>query len=53
MRIVNSKLIVINGNNDLRLRKPDITSVRLVINKLVNDIVVLAPAKITDIIRIS
>jgi len=41
------------GNSALRLRNPDITKVRLVISKLVNDIVVLAPAKITEIIKIS
>jgi hypothetical protein len=53
IRIVKSKLIVINGNNDLLLRRPDIVNVRLVINKLVKDIVVLIPAKITDTIKIS
>lgn len=53
IRIVNNKLIVINGNKDLRFLKPDITKVLLVINKFVNDIVVLTPAKITDIINIS
>jgi len=47
IRIVNNKLIVINGSNILRFRKPGMLNVRLVISKLVNDIVVLIPAKIT------
>jgi len=45
--------MVINGNNERLLRKPDIAKVRLVINKFVKDMVVLIPAKITDIIKIS
>jgi hypothetical protein len=53
MRIVNNKLIDIKGNSDLLFRNPDITKVLLVINKLVKDIVVLTPAKITEIIKIS
>ncbi|MCB1712492.1 MAG: hypothetical protein KDH96_08475 [Candidatus Riesia sp.] len=53
MRIVNKRLIVINGNKDLLLRKPDEIKVRLVISKFVKDIVVLTPAKITEIIKIS
>jgi hypothetical protein len=47
IRIVNNKLIVIKGNNILRFLRPGILKVRLVINKLVKDIVVLTPAKIT------
>jgi len=35
------------------LRKPGIANVRLVINKLVKEIVELIPAKITDKIKIS
>jgi hypothetical protein len=53
IRIVSNKLIEINGSNDRLFRKPDITNVLLVINKFVNDIVVLIPAKITEIIKIS
>jgi hypothetical protein len=53
IRIVNRRLIVIKGNKDRLFRRPDITSVLLVISKLVKDIVVLIPAKITDIIKIS
>jgi hypothetical protein len=45
--IVKSKLIVINGSNILRFLNPGILSVRRVINKFVNEIVVLTPAKIT------
>ena len=53
IRIVNNKLIVINGNNERLFRSPDITKVLRVINKFVNDIVVLTPAKITEIIKTS
>jgi hypothetical protein len=53
IRIVNNKLMVIKGNNIRRLRSPGMLSVRLVINKFVNDIVVLTPAKITLTIAIS
>jgi hypothetical protein len=53
IRIVSNKLIVMNGNNIRRLRKPGILSVLRVINKFVNDIVVLIPAKITLTIAIS
>jgi hypothetical protein len=53
IRIVNSKLIVMKGNNIRRLRNPGILNVRLVINRFVNDIVVLTPAKITLTIAIS
>lgn len=42
-----------NGINTRRFRKPGADSVRLVINKLVNEIVVLTPDKITLIIAIS
>jgi hypothetical protein len=41
------------GSNTLRYLKPGIPKVRLVINKLVKEIVVLIPAKITLIIAIS
>jgi hypothetical protein len=51
--IVNNKLIVINGNNILLFLKPGMLSVRRVINKFVNEIVVLTPAKITLTIAMS
>jgi len=44
-RNISKILILIKGNNILLLRKPGIDNVRLVTNKLVNDIVVLIPAK--------
>lgn len=53
MRIVNKRLMLMNGNNDLLFLRPDITNVLRVISKFVKDIVVLTPAKITDIIKIS
>jgi len=53
MRIVKRRLIVINGNRIRLLRKPGILSVRRVINKFVNEIVVLIPAKITLTIAMS
>jgi hypothetical protein len=53
IRIVNKRLMVINGNKILRLRRPGMLNVRLVINKFVNEIVVLIPAKITLTIAIS
>jgi len=40
--------MVINGNKTLLFLKPGILKVRLVINKLVKETVVLIPAKITD-----
>jgi hypothetical protein len=53
MRIVNNKLIVINGNIIFLFLKPSAANVLLVIKRLVNEIVVLTPAKITEIIKIS
>ena len=47
IRIVNNKLIVINGSKIRLLRNPGILKVLRVISKLVKDIVVLTPAKIT------
>jgi hypothetical protein len=43
--------MVINGNNILLFRRPGIDKVLLVINKFVNDIVELTPAKITATIN--
>jgi hypothetical protein len=43
----------INGNSILRVRNPGIASVLLVTSRLVTDIVVLTPAKITPKISIS
>jgi len=51
--IVKNKAIVINGNKTLLFLNPGILKVRLVINKLVNEIVVLTPANITDSTAIS
>ena len=51
--IVKNKAIDMNGNNTLRYRKPGMLKVRRVINKFVNEIVVLTPANITPIIAIS
>jgi hypothetical protein len=45
--------IVTNGSNDLRCFRPLAQRVRRVINKLVNEIVVLTPAKITAKIAMS
>jgi hypothetical protein len=53
IRIAKSNEIVINGNKPLLFLSPGILNVLLVINKFVNDIVVLIPAKITDKIAIS
>jgi hypothetical protein len=53
MRIVSNKLIVIKGNKIRLLRKPGMLKVRRVINKFVNEMVVLIPAKITLTIAIS
>jgi hypothetical protein len=46
--MVKKRAMVINGNKTLLFLKPGILNVLLVINKLVNDMVVLTPAKITD-----
>ena len=43
----NNSATVTKGINTLRLRNPGIARVRLVINKLVNEIVELTPANIT------
>jgi hypothetical protein len=51
--ITKNRVIVINGNNILLLRKPGADIVRRVTNKLVKEIVVLTPAKIALIIAIS
>jgi hypothetical protein len=51
--IVKNKAIDKNGSKILRYLKPGILKVLLVINKFVNEIVVLIPAKITAIIPIS
>ena len=53
IRRANKVPIVENGNKTLRLRIPGIAKVRLVTNKLVNEIVLLTPAKITAKIKIS
>jgi len=51
IRIVNKSAIVINGINTRLFLNPGIPSVLLVINKFVNDMVVVTPAKITDTIN--
>jgi hypothetical protein len=51
IRKVNKSDIVINGNKTLLFLKPGIAKVLLVINKLVNDIVELTPARITATIK--
>jgi hypothetical protein len=51
--MVKNNEIVINGNKILRFLKPGIDKVLLVINKFVNEIVVLIPAKITEMTAIS
>ena len=53
IRIARNKAIVIKGKSTLRLRKPGIANVRRVINKLVNEIVVVIPAKITEMMAAS
>jgi hypothetical protein len=50
IRIVKNNVIVINGKSTRRFRKPEDDKTRRVINRLVNEIVVLIPAKITAII---
>lgn len=47
IRIVNNRLIVIKGSKIRLFLSPGMLNVRLVINKFVNEIVVLTPAKIT------
>jgi hypothetical protein len=51
IRNVNNIAIVIKGRRTLLFLKPGIAKVLLVINKLVNEIVVLTPAKITATIN--
>jgi hypothetical protein len=51
--MVKNKFIDKNGIRVFLCLKPGIESVLLVINKFVNDIVVLIPANITDITAIS
>jgi len=51
IRKVNNNDIVINGSKILLFLRPGIDKVRLVINKLVKDIVELTPAKMTAIIN--
>ena len=53
MRIASKRAIVIKGNKTRRFLNPGIPKVRRVISKLVKEIVVLIPAKITEIIAIS
>jgi hypothetical protein len=53
IRIVNNSAIVIKGIKALLFLIPGIAKVLLVINKLVKDIVVVIPAKITETINIS
>ena len=53
IRIVNNKLIVTKGNNALLFLKPGIAKVRLVIKRFVKEMVVLIPAKMTEVIKIS
>jgi hypothetical protein len=49
--IVNNKEIVIKGSKIRLFFRPGIDKVLLVINKFVKDIVVLTPAKITEVIN--
>jgi hypothetical protein len=51
--IVKNKAIVINGNKTLLFLNPGILKVLLVINKFVNEIVVLTPANMTETTAIS
>jgi hypothetical protein len=48
---VNNKAIVMNGNKTLLFRRPGIAKVLRVINKFVNDTVLLIPANITATIN--
>jgi hypothetical protein len=48
---VNNKAIVMNGKSTLLFLSPGIARVRLVINKFVNETVVLTPARITATIK--
>lgn len=53
IRIVNNKLIVTKGRSARLFLKPGIAKVRFVIRRFVKEIVVLIPAKITEVISIS
>jgi hypothetical protein len=53
IRIAKNKAILMNGKRTLRFLKPGMAKVRRVINRLVNEIVVVIPAKITEIIAAS
>jgi hypothetical protein len=53
IRIAKNKAMLIKGSKTLRFRSPGIAKVLRVINKLVKDIVVVTPAKITDTIAAS
>lgn len=53
IRKVSKTAIVTKGMRTRRLRKPGETNVRRVINKFVNEIVVLIPAKTTETSKIS
>ena len=52
-RKASNVVIVTNGNNTRLFRNPGIAKVRLVISRLVNETVVLIPAKMTEIINTS
>jgi hypothetical protein len=52
-RSANSNPIDTNGNNTRLFFNPEVVKMRRVTNKFVNDIVVLIPATITDIKRMS
>jgi hypothetical protein len=52
-RIASNKPIVTNGSKCFLFLKPGIAKVLLVIKRLVNDIVELTPANITERIKIS
>jgi hypothetical protein len=51
IRIVNNRAIVIKGKRARLFRKPGIANVRRVISRLVNEIVVDTPVKITPTIN--
>jgi hypothetical protein len=53
IRIARNSAILINGRSTFRFLRPGIANVRLVINKLVKEIVVVTPANITEIIAAS
>eukprot|EP01015_Nassula_variabilis_P002660 TRINITY_DN1154_c0_g1_i13.p1 TRINITY_DN1154_c0_g1~~TRINITY_DN1154_c0_g1_i13.p1 ORF type:complete len:278 (+),score=-17.42 TRINITY_DN1154_c0_g1_i13:2-835(+) len=53
IRIVKNKAMLMKGSRTLRQRRPGIAKVRLVIRRLVNDMVVVTPAKMTDTIAAS